>query len=50
VQISRPNVGLNDTFWTELETIEYNRRQGDAVNGVTVADIEAFAGGFATAS
>jgi uncharacterized peroxidase-related enzyme len=37
---------LNDTFWTELETVEYNRRQGNAVKGVGVADIEAFAGGF----
>jgi len=36
---------LNDTFWTELETVEYNRRQGNAVKGVTVADIEAFAAG-----
>jgi uncharacterized peroxidase-related enzyme len=34
---------LNDTFWTELETVEYNRRQGNAVKGVTVADIEAYA-------
>jgi uncharacterized peroxidase-related enzyme len=34
---------LNDTFWTELEPVEYNRRQGNAVKGVTVADIEAFA-------
>jgi uncharacterized peroxidase-related enzyme len=34
---------LNDTFWTELETVEYNRRQGNAVKGVTVADIDAFA-------
>ena len=34
---------LNDTFWTELETVEYNKRQGNAVKGVTVADIEAFA-------
>ncbi len=34
---------LNDTFWTELETVEYNRRQGNAVRGVTLADIEAFA-------
>ena len=38
---------LNDTFWTELETVEYNRRQGNAVRGVTVADIESFAGSFA---
>lgn len=36
---------LNDTFWTELESVEYNRRQGNAVKGVTVADIEAFAAG-----
>ena len=38
---------LNDTFWTELETVEYNRRQGNAVKGVTVGDIEAFANTFA---
>ena len=38
---------LNDTFWTELETVEYNRRQGNAVKGVTVSDIEAFANTFA---
>src|SRR5262249_60998933 len=40
---------LNDTFWTELETVEYNRRQGNAVKGVTIADIESFASGFAAA-
>ena len=40
---------LNDTFWTELETVEYNRRQGNAVKGVTVTDIESFASGFAAA-
>ena len=34
---------LNDTFCTELETTEYNRRQGNAVRGVTVKDIEAYA-------
>jgi uncharacterized peroxidase-related enzyme len=38
---------LNDTFWTELETVEYNKRQGNAVKGVTVSDIEAFANTFA---
>jgi uncharacterized peroxidase-related enzyme len=38
---------LNDTFWTELESVEYNRRQGNAVKGVTVSDIEAFADTFA---
>jgi uncharacterized peroxidase-related enzyme len=37
---------LNDTFWTELETTEYNRRQANAINGVTLDDIEAFAGRF----
>jgi hypothetical protein len=40
---------LHDTFLTELETDEYNRRQGNAVKGVTVADIESFASGFAAA-
>ena len=40
---------LNDTFWTELETVEYNRRQGNAVKGVTVADIEGFARSFGAA-
>ncbi len=37
---------LNDTFCTELETTEYNRRQGNAVKGVTVDDIEAYASRF----
>jgi len=37
---------LNDTFCTELETTEYNRRQGNAVKGVTVEDIEAYASRF----
>jgi uncharacterized peroxidase-related enzyme len=36
---------LNDTFWTELESVEYNKRQGRAVKGVTIADIDAYAGG-----
>ncbi len=40
---------LNDTFWTRAETVEYNRRQGNAVKGVTVTDIETFASGFAAA-
>jgi alkylhydroperoxidase family enzyme len=38
---------LNDSFWTELESVEYNRRQGNAVSGRTVDDVEAFAGSFA---
>ena len=37
---------LNDSFWTELESLEYNRRQGNAVSGRTVDDIEAFAARF----
>lgn len=39
---------LNDSFWTELETTEYNRRQGDAVKGRTVEQIEEYAGRFAS--
>jgi len=38
---------LNDSFWTELETLEYNRKQGDAVKGRTVEQIEEYAGRFA---
>jgi AhpD family alkylhydroperoxidase len=38
---------LNDSFWTELESEEYNRRQGNAVNGRTVEQIEDYAAGFA---
>lgn len=37
---------LNDSFWTELEPEEYNRRQANAVRGRTVEDIEAFASRF----
>lgn len=37
---------LNDSFWTELESEEYNRRQGDAVAGRTVEQIEDYAGRF----
>jgi uncharacterized peroxidase-related enzyme len=40
---------LNDTFWTELEPAEYNRRQGNAVKGLTTDDIEAYASRFAAA-
>lgn len=39
---------LNDTFWTELEPTEYNRRQGRAVHGVTIDQIEDYAGRFAS--
>jgi alkylhydroperoxidase family enzyme len=38
---------LNDSFWTELETDEYNRRQADAVKGRSVEQIEDYAGRFA---
>ncbi len=38
---------LNDSFWTELESVEYNRKQGDAVKGRTVEQIEKYAGRFA---
>lgn len=37
---------LNDSFWTQLESEEYNRRQGDAVEGRTVEQIEDYAGRF----
>jgi len=38
---------LNDSFRTELETEEYNRRQGNAVTGRTVEQLEDYAGRFA---
>ena len=38
---------LNDSFWTELEPEEYNRRQANSVKGRTVEDIEAYASRFA---
>ena len=38
---------LNDSFWTELESEEYNRRQGNAVKGRSVEQLEAYAGRFA---
>ncbi|MEO9653163.1 MAG: hypothetical protein ABJ360_27900 [Roseobacter sp.] len=38
---------LNDSFCTELETEDHNRKQWDAVDGVTVEDIEVFASQFA---
>jgi alkylhydroperoxidase family enzyme len=37
---------LNDTFWTELESLEYNRRQRNAVKGVRVEQLEDFASRF----
>lgn len=38
---------LNDSFWTDLETVEYNRKQWDAVEGPSIDEIEAYAAGFA---
>jgi hypothetical protein len=40
---------LNDSFWTDLEPLEVNRKQWDAVKegSVTIDDVEAFAGRFA---
>lgn len=38
---------LNDSFWTELETPDYNRKQWNAVKGLSVEDIEAYASRFA---
>jgi len=39
---------LNDSFCTDLETEEYNRKQWNAVDGLSVDDIEAFASKFAS--
>lgn len=38
---------LNDSFWTDLETEEYNQKQWNAVKGLSVEEIEAYAGRFA---
>lgn len=38
---------LNDSFWTDIETPEYNRKQWDAVDGVSIEDIESYASKFA---
>jgi len=40
---------LNDSFMTELETVEYNEKQWDAVEDLSIDDIEAYAGRFAAA-
>ncbi len=40
---------LNDSFWTELETPEYNEKQWNAVEDLSIDDIEAYAGQFAAA-
>ena len=38
---------LNDSFWTELEPVEYNEKQWNAVDDLSIDDIEAYAGRFA---
>lgn len=38
---------LNDSFCTDLETSEHHKKQWNAVDGLSVEDIEAFAGKFA---
>ena len=38
---------LNDSFWTDLESVEHNKLQLNAVSGHSIEDIEAYAGMFA---
>jgi len=38
---------LNDSFWTELESTDYNQKQWTAVEGLTPEDAEAYAARFA---
>jgi alkylhydroperoxidase family enzyme len=40
---------LNDSFWTELETPEYNKKQWNAVKDLSIDDIETYAGRFPAA-
>ena len=37
---------FNDSLWVETEPEDYNRRQSRAVSGLTIDDIEAYAGRF----
>lgn len=37
---------FNDSLWVEVEPEDYNRRQGRAISGVSIEDIEAYAGRF----
>ena len=39
---------LNDSFCTDLETKDYDRKQWNAVDGLSVDDIEAYANEFAS--
>jgi alkylhydroperoxidase family enzyme len=38
---------LNDSFWTDLETEDYNRKQWNAIEGLSVEESEAYAARFA---
>ena len=38
---------LNDSFWTDLESEDYNRKQWNAVEGLSIDKIEQYAAGFA---
>lgn len=38
---------LNESFWTDLEPVDHDRKQWNAVEGLSIEDIEAFAGKFA---
>ncbi len=37
---------LNDSFWTDLETEDYNRKQWNAVEGLSVEESEGYAARF----
>lgn len=37
---------FNDSLWVDLESEDFNRRQGRAVSGVAIEDLEAYAGRF----
>ncbi|MDV7143901.1 carboxymuconolactone decarboxylase family protein [Tropicimonas sp. TH_r6] len=39
---------LNDSFWTDLESEEHNQKQWNAVSGLSIEEIEAYAAGFQT--
>jgi AhpD family alkylhydroperoxidase len=40
---------LNDSFWTELESDDYNQKQWNAVDGLAIDQIEDYSAGFAAA-
>ena len=39
---------LNDSFSTDLETVDYNKKQWNAVTGLSVDEIEDYASRFST--